>query len=322
MPLPEDFYQPPVLFRNPHLHTIFPVLFRKVPCVEYERYRLETSDGDFTDLDFLKREGSETLLLLLHGLEGSSRSKYIRAMAALAAKNGMDAAAMNLKGCSGEANRKPGSYHSGKTDDLHEILLWLEENTSYKKVLLAGFSLGGNIVLKYLGEYADLVPSCVRAAAAVSVPCHLAGAAALAKAENRCYMNTFLKTLKQKALFKIEKFNLSMEISTIKRAKNFFDFDNAYTAPVHGFRNAEEYWKKSSSLHYLNAIERPVLLINALDDPFLSPSCFPFAEAQKSNYLHLLATRYGGHLGFSGKFPVSGTYWHEDRIFSFFHQLL
>lgn len=293
---------------NGHVHTIFPVLLRPQPVVKYERSRLEISDGDFVDLDW-SCAGHKRLVLIVHGLEGNSRRKYVLGMAVQAHKHGFDVLAMNLRGCSGEPNRKLAMYHSGWTLDLHEILVMLHKQYSYLSVDLIGFSLGGNIILKYLGESASLIPPLVRRAMVFSVPCDLEDAArALARPQCRIYNWYLLSQLRQKVMHKHRLFPGLVDVNGLQQIRSFQDFDDRYTAPWHGFRNALDYWHQSSCKQFLPKIMHPTCVVNALDDPFLGPQCYPFAEARNNKNLCLLVPPTGGHVGFLG---TKNQYWSE-----------
>lgn len=285
----------------------------------YKRIRVETWDHDFIDLDF-STTGSNTLVLLIHGLEGSSESKYMISAANELNAIGYDTVSFNLRGCSGEDNRLLQTYHSGKTEDVDFIVNYLLEHYDYEKLMIVGYSLGGNLTLKYLGEYADRVPDKVVSGIAVSVPVDLASSGKLmATLKNKIYMEEFLKTLRQKVLLKAEKFpEFNINKDKLFKAKAFKDFDELYTAPVFGFDSPEDYWVKASSKPYLLKIKKPCLLITSLDDPFLSEECYPYKEAESSDFFHLLVTKYGGHVGFISGFRQQDNRWLEQRIIQFF----
>lgn len=311
MPILESAYQPGLLHRQAHLSTIVPNKLRKVSGVSYQRERIELSDGDFVDLDF-SSIGSDTLVIILHGLEGNSDRAYAKGMVKMAHSSSWDAAVFNQRGCSGEANRLLSAYHSGKSEDLHEVIQLILKTNGYSKIMLVGFSLGGNITLKYLGENPWRVPREIVRAVAISVPIHLESSAyELAKRKNWVYMHRFLKTLKAKTIEKISRFpDCGMSVDEVRSCRNFIDFDNLYTAPIHGFKNAQDYWTQCSSKQFLNDIKVPTLLINAQNDPFLSPECFPTEVAEKSHTLHLLSPKHGGHVGFGGA-TKNGMTWAE-----------
>jgi predicted alpha/beta-fold hydrolase len=285
----------------------------------YERIRLETDDGDFLDLD-LSKVGSDTLVILTHGLEGSSDREYMSAMVNEVNANNWDTLAINLRGCSGVPNNLYASYHSGKSDDLKRVVNYVLVNYSYNSILLIGYSLGGNITLKYVGEEGDNIHPTIKAAAAVSVPIMLHDSAnQLAKRENWIYMNRFVRKLSPKLKEKITRFpqdDLSPKV--IKKMKTFYDFDSLYTAPAHGFASAEDYWERSSSRPFIKNIKVPTLLINAKDDPFLADNCYPYQEAENNPNFYLLTPEHGGHVGFMTRIFEKGSYWHEKEIMNFF----
>jgi predicted alpha/beta-fold hydrolase len=303
------------------LNTIVPALFRR-SILDYKRERIETPDHDFLDLDF-SSIGSSTAVVILHGLEGSTTNASLKGLAKAINKQGWDAIGFNQRSCSGEANRLETFYHFGKSDDLNLVINHINNTCNYENILLVGYSLGGNIVLKYMGE-TQWDKTNVTAGAAISVPCALGDSAyRVGKWYNKVYMVSFLKTLKQKVLDKcLEHPQMSIDKKQLVKAKNFEDFDNAYTAPIHGFKNANHYWDQSSSKPFLPTITLPTLLINAQDDPFLTPSCFPYKEAEESAFLHLETPKKGGHVGFVSTTGINGVYWHETRIIKFLAEQL
>jgi predicted alpha/beta-fold hydrolase len=268
------------------------------------------------DLDWQK-QNSENLLVLFHGLEGSSQSQYIKGMSTYFSSRGWDVCAVNFRSCSGEMNSLLRSYHSGATEDIDAALNHILNNRSYTKVFTGGFSLGGNMLLKYLGEKKYQIPVMLKAAFAFSVPCDLAASSLeIAKPSNYIYMHRFLKSLGQKMVYKASQFEGSMDISTLSQMKNFHEFDDHFTAPMHGFLNSADYYEKCNSLQFLPGISVPTLFVNALNDPFLTPSCFPKSLANQHEYLFLETPPYGGHVGFAEAFP-NGNYWSEQRAYTF-----
>ena len=288
---------------------------------DYERKRITTWDQDFIDLDF-SFVGSDTLVLLIHGLEGSSESKYMVSATSELNKAGIDTVCFNLRGCSGEDNLLLSTYHSGKTEDVDFVVKYLLHHYTYKKLVIIGYSLGGNLTLKYMGEYADRVPAKVKAAIAVSGPIDLASSGReMSTLKNKIYMEEFLKTLRLKVLEKAHKFpEYKLDKSALFKAKIFKDFDALYTAPVFGFNSPEDYWEKASSKPYLPFIKKPTVLITSLDDPFLSKECYPYEEANKSEHFFLEATRYGGHVGYISSFKQKDNRWLEQRMLEFIDQ--
>ncbi|MGI9533292.1 YheT family hydrolase [Lutimonas sp.] len=310
-------YDPTLAFKSKHFNTIYRTLFHKIP-VKFDRKRMETRDGDFMDIDF-STVGSEKLFIIIHGLEGSSSSKYVTAMTHIANQNGYDVAAVNLRGCSGETNRHLYSYHSGKTDDLDELINYLDQIGVYQLFHIVGYSLGGNMLLKYLGEDRKKYSPKLASGTGVSVPCDLKGSSeTIAKFWNMVYMQRFLISLKKKTLIKMEQFpEVGLDKNAILNSKNFLDFDNYFTAPVNGFEDAEDYWKRNSCRQFLHGIQTPSLLITSVDDPFLSSSCIPLEEAKNNDFFHLEMTNFGGHVGYNSNFENGSGYWLEKRIIDF-----
>jgi len=310
----QSTYRPIYLLSNKHINTIVPSVFRRV-VIKYNRERLTTLDNDFIDLDYSSKK-SKTITLILHGLEGSSNSSNVKGIVKVINQNNWDAVVFNFRGCSGIPNNLLSAYHSGKTDDLDFVVKHLQK--SYEEIFLVGFSLGGNIILKYLGEKHESIRA-IKKAVTISVPCDLKSSAIqMEKLSNKVYMNRFLKTLKNKVFSKCKihtEHFINLEL--IKNAKTFSDFDNEYTAPIHGFRTANNYWKVNSSKQFLKSSVTPTLLINALDDPFLTKKCFPFEIANASKTLFLETPKKGGHMGFLSKTGINGIYWHEQRVIDF-----
>lgn len=297
---------------------MFRTLFSTVKQV-YTRERLELSDGDFMDIDMNIVEGSETIAILFHGLEGSSESKYMLAASKYLEQHGITTLSVNFRGCSGEDNRIYTSYHSGKTEDIEAVVSHVVQKFPEKNIVLIGYSMGGNMLLKYLGEQDKSIISQIKVAIAVSVPCDLeSSSSALSLPRNRIYIKRFLRTLKKKAFEKLDKYpDAPLNREKIAACTNFTQFDDMYTAPSNGFKNAQDYWNKCSCLNSLDSIKIPTLLINAKDDTFLTPSCFPITQAEKHEYLHLEMPELGGHVGFNSKIGSQNGFWLEHRILQF-----
>jgi predicted alpha/beta-fold hydrolase len=294
MPVIPSEFTPPHFLRNGHAQTILPVLFpRRVPLA-FTRERLDLDDGDFLDLDWA-RHGNRRLAILLHGLEGSSTQTYIRGMATalLAAK--WDVLAWNFRGCSGEPNRLLRTYHSGETDDLRAVIA--RAAADYPRMALIGFSLGGNVLLKYLGERPP--HPAIASAAAICAPIDLAACAGKLDREwtNSIYLRRFLVSLAAKIEEKARIFP-ELDASGVRRLRSFQAFDDRYTGPMHGFRDAVDYWTRSSARQFLPRITAPTLLLSPRNDPFLAPEAFPWEEAQANPHLFLEAPESGGHVGF------------------------
>lgn len=307
VPLPD--YQCPWFLPGAHLQTAWPSLFRRPPRPAYRRERISTHDDDFLDLDWLQ-SGQPRLAIISHGLEGDSQRHYVVGMAQALFAGGWDVLAWNFRGCSGEINRQPRFTHNGATDDLAAVVEWALAQHAYEQVVLVGFSMGGNLSLVYLGKEADQVPDRVSGAICFSVPCDLAAASErLAEQGNTLYMKRFLRLMGKKIVLQAARYPDLFPCDDYHTFKTFRDFDNRYTAPLHGFRDAHDYWQQCSSLRYLADIRVPVWIVNALNDPFLSPSCSPGAESHGNARVRLLAPRQGGHCGFVT--PGRGPYWSE-----------
>jgi hypothetical protein len=312
MPLVPSSYRAPAHLRGGHWQTIIPALLRRAPFITTRRERLELPDGDFLDLDWAA-DGRERLAILSHGLEASSKAPYIQGMAAALRDRGWDVLAWNCRGCGGEANRLPRAYHSGASEDLHEVVRHALSVHPAGKIDLVGFSLGGNMTLKYLGERE--LPERLHRAVAFSVPCDLAcSSARLGEAANRIYMERFLRSLRTKIREKHARFPGRIDLAGLREVRDFRGFDDRFTAPLHGFRDAADYWARSSSRPFLSRIPIPALLVNAANDPFLGPACFPREEAAASATFHLEIPDEGGHCGF----PSGGSEsWAERRAAEF-----
>ncbi len=309
-------YRPPLFFNHGHLQTIYPNFFRRVSGVGYLRERISTPDGDFLDLDRAPVEAAR-VAIVAHGLEGNSTRPYVLGMVRALNRHGWDAVVWNFRGCSGEPNQKVRFYHSGDTPDLHTVLTHVLQSGRYEKSALIGFSLGGNVILKYLGERALELNPTIGAAVVFSVPCDLASSARkMAGLENRIYMKRFLRMLHEKVRAKMDRFPGEIDDRGFSRMRTFQDFDERYTAPLHGFKSAEDYWERSSSKPFLARIAVPTLLVNALDDPFLALACYPYQEALANPFLFLETPQSGGHVGFVS-FDRSGEYWSESRALEF-----
>lgn len=310
-------YSNPKLLFNGHFQTIIPALFRKISQIDYTRERITTPDNDFLDLDwsFAQNIKSKQLVILTHGLEGNSNSKYILGMNKAFNDVSIDTLSWNMRSCSGEMNKQLRFYHSGATDDLELVIE--HASKQYDEIFLIGFSLGGNLMLKYLGTKSNLIlDTKISKAAAFSVPCHLASSAeTLAKKSNKIYLKRFLKSLKNKIKEKSILLPNELNIDNIENIKDFFEFDDRYTAPIHGFENANDYYFKNSSIHVLSQISIPTLLINAQNDPFLDTECFPFEQAFDSDKFYFEAPLHGGHCGFS--LSNSDINWAEKRAIEF-----
>jgi uncharacterized protein len=313
MPVLVSRFRPPFFLCNGHVQTVLATLLPAESSVELQRERLELSDGDFLDLGWV-RKGANRLAILSHGLEGSSDARYIRGMAARLNAAAWDVLVWDFRGCSQESNRLPRLYHSGETGDLGAVIDFAANR--YSLISLVGFSLGGNLILKYLGE-SNPHPAIV-SAAAISAPLDLA---ATARGLDRhwskeIYRRSFIKSLIAKVETKAARFPDKFDVTGIRTIQTFEEFDDRYTAPIHGFRDAADYWAKTSARQYLDRITVPTLILNAADDPLLTPESLPVPEAERNPCLFLEMPKSGGHLGFIDL--VHGIEpWSERRVIEF-----
>ncbi len=300
--------------------TIFGPLFRPGPRVPLRRERWELSDGDFVDVDRMDGPAGAPLLVALHGLEGSSSAHYIRGLLFEARARGWRGLALNFRGCSGDMNRLVRSYHSGETGDLHELVRRVQGEA--ERIVIAGCSLGGNVLVKWLGEQGDATPRQIRAAAAVSVPFDLALCAQTLDSKGfwrRVYRTRFLRTLKRKSLQKLARFPGAADEGLVRGARTLVAFDDALTARVHGFADADDYYAKSSSAGFVPGVRVPLLLLSAEDDPFIPARCIP-RVANPSVTLEVWP--HGGHLGFVEGPPWRPRFYAERRAVEFLAQHL
>lgn len=320
MPILNTTYKPKFYFKNGFFSTVYSGLIRQVKSPNQKRERITLIDGDFIDLDWsFSKEKTNKLIIVLHGLEGDAQRPYMIGTAKLFNGNGVDAVCVNFRGCSGEDNLKYRSYHSGATDDLIDIINHIISTKNYSEIYLKGFSLGANIILKYLGEDYN-IPKQIKAAIAISVPCYLSGSCnELHKFNNVLYHDRFKKHLIKKLKAKQKKFPNLISDKEIKSIKTLKDFDDVYTSKAHGFKDASEYYEKCSSLQGLQNIKIPTLIINALNDSFLSPECYPVKEAKANPNLYLEMPNYGGHVGFIDK---KNCYYNEKRALEFTKSML
>lgn len=318
MPIIEhsSYDQRPYYFRNGHLETILPSFFRKVKGFDYSRERITTPDDDFLDLDWL-RSGNHKVVILSHGLEGSSERHYVRSCAKYFHEHGWDVLAWNYRSCSGEMNRQLRLYHHGVTDDYETIVNQAIE--AYEEIALIGFSMGGSTTLKFLGEQGGSVHSKIKAAAVFSVPCNLWNSAeALVRKENRFYKRRFLRKLKNKVKAKAELWPDHIDVSELDQIKTFEVFDEYYTAPLHGFKDAHDFYTTSTSDRVYPRIQTPALIVNAKNDPLLGDKCYPVELAKSNGFLYLETPLYGGHVGFSLKGKKHS--WMDERALEFIRQ--
>jgi uncharacterized protein len=310
-----SIYTPPRFLFSAHLETIFPALMRRVSLKPYTRERIETADNDFLDLDWLL-QGSQKLVIISHGLEGNSQRAYIKGMAKVFFDNGYDVLAWNYRGCSEEMNQQLRFYHSGATDDLNVVTNHAIDKKGYAEIYLIGFSLGGNVTLKFLGEQQPRNE--IRKAVAISVPMHLQSSCEkISQRGNWIYSNRFLKSLKAKVIKKAQ-YVKGLDVSGIDKIKTLKEFDDRYTAPLHGYKDAIDYYNRCSAINFLSGINIPTLIVNTLNDPFLSKECFPTEQVKDHPSVKLEILLRGGHVGFT-QFNKNGLYWSEQRAFDFIH---
>ena len=319
MPLVETSnYKAPIHLRNGHVSTIIPSLFKKANDPGYERERLELEDGDFLDIDWLKVPDSEKAVVISHGLEGSSSRYYVINAAKYFHQHGWNVLAWNYRSCSGTMNRNLRLYHHGVTDDLGAIVNHAINN-NYSNVALLGYSMGGSTTLKYLGEQNTEVNPLIKAAAVFSVPCNLWNSAEmLLKRSNLIYKRRFLNKLKKKVIAKADQYPEDLDISNIENLNTFHELDTRFTAPLHGFKDAYDFYQTSTCDRVIENIKVPALIVNALNDPLLGQKCYPVELAKSHHYVFLEMPKTGGHVGF----PLPGNQhsWSEIRALEFINQ--
>jgi predicted alpha/beta-fold hydrolase len=313
-------YRAPWWLPDGHSQTIYARALGRRYRVPYRRERWETPDGDFVDLDWLDgASGGSKLIVLFHGLEGDSQSHYALSLMAIAARRGWRGVVPHFRGCSGEANRLSRSYHSGDSREIDWILRRLKAEHSRAEICVVAISLGGNMVLKWLGEAGSAAAEVVESAAAVSTPFDLVAAAGELDSgiKRMLYTEHFLRSMRPKALAKIAAHDLPIDPRAVRASFTFRQFDDLFTAPIHGFRGALDYWRSCSSKRWLKEIKIPTLLINAQNDPFLPASALP-RPGDASAMVSLEFPRTGGHVGFvAGKFP-GHLEWLPRRVLNFF----
>lgn len=317
--IPRSTYQTRWPFTNAHVNTIFPNLFRRIDDLPYQRETISTPDGDFLDLDWM-RNGNDRLLIGMHGLEGDTQRPYLKGMFQYFQARGWDVMGVNFRSCGGRVNQRLRMYNMGESHDLALVMEHVLQ-LNYSSIVLTGFSLGGGVVLKFMGESGRYLPESVRGAVAFSVPIHLTSAnEAIARRQNFIYMLRFMRTLNVKVREKAAQFPGYLELEG-KMPKDFAGFDGRFTAPIHGYAGAEDYWHSCSSLHFLPNVQRPTLIINAADDTFLAPPCFPREFADQHDLVYLEVPENGGHCGFYSP-QKDGSYWHERRAYQFIQEQL
>jgi len=306
-------YSPPALLFNQHLETIFPALVRKVKGIAYRRERIFTPDEDFLDLDWLE-QNSDQLVIISHGLEGNTQRAYIKGMARAFFNENFDVLTWNFRGCSEELNWQLRFYHSGATDDLDLVVKHAASTNRYKAIYLIGFSLGGNLTLKYLGEQGNKLNPLVQKGVTFSVPLDL-HASCKVISQYTLYSRRFVRSLKKKVIEK-SKLRPELSIKGIGKIKTLLEFDDAYTAPLHHFHGAVDYYDKCSSIHFIEGIDVPTLIVNAENDPFLEHAINQNPVLHRNPHVQFETTTHGGHVGFT-LFNQNGLYWSELRALNF-----
>lgn len=314
MQVSNSAFKPAWWLRSPHLQTLWPVLFKKRHKLELKNEQVELEDGDFIDLCWSKKTSGKSVLVL-HGLEGNINSHYINGILNRLEQSGYKPVLMHFRGCSGRVNRLARAYHSGETGDLAYIVEYINKVTGDYPHAAVGYSLGGNVLLKWLGETGEKNP--LKKAVAVSVPFRLHDAAErLQHGVSKIYRQHLLVALRKTYIekFKILKSPLNVDVTQLK---SFWDYDDKVTAPLHGFSGAQEYYDKCSSRQFLKSINVPTRIIHSSDDPFMFKSTVP-GEEELNNNIDFLLTKSGGHVGFvSGSSLLKTDYWSEDKIIEF-----
>jgi predicted alpha/beta-fold hydrolase len=314
-------FVPPRLLRDGDAQTIFANLWRPRPGPAVVRVRWELDDGDFLDVDRAAGPTPDApVAVLCHGLEGSSVAPYLRGLAGALVGRGLAVAALNFRTCGGEPNRLPRSYHSGETGDLGDVVRRLVAERPGRPVVVAGFSLGGNVVTKWLGENGDGLPPEVRGGAAVSVPFDLAACQRRIDGPGRLmwiYRERFMRRLRRKAAIKVRQFPGLFDAPALARATTFAEYDQLMTAPAHGFDSRDDYYQRCSAGRFIDGIRRPYLAISAADDPMVPADSLPVAAAEANPAVRLVVTSHGGHTGFVDGTPLRPGFWAERSVADF-----
>ena len=322
MPLVQSSNYPklPWYYGGQHGQTIIPGAFRKVKGVDYQRERLPLSDGDFVDIDWIDK-GSKNLAILTHGLEGDSNRQYVRGMAKFFAQKNWDVAAWMCRSCSGEMNKAKRLYYHGEIGDINEVIQHAIDKGNYNRVILIGFSMGGNISMKYLGVNGTNIPSEIDRCIVFSAPCDLeSGARVLDRPDNWLYKWRFMRYLKTKIAKKVEQYPDFADLEGFKKIKVWRDFDELFSAPINKFEDAAAFYADASAKNFMAGITIPTLLVNAKNDPILTPECSPLELCSSHPFVYLERPEQGGHCGF----PLAGQEfnWAEYRAWDFVNQSL
>jgi uncharacterized protein len=307
-------FRPLLGIRNSHFQTLWPGLMRRIPDIAYQRERIETPDDDFLDIDWL-RTGNKRLVILTHGLEGSTNSQYMLGTAKIFEQHGWDVLAWNCRSCSGEMNRAFRLYYHGDTKDITTVVQYALQQ-GYTQIAMIGFSMGANITMKYLGTLGSTAPVEIGAAVAFSAPCDLkSGAEVLDRWDNWLYKRQFINDLAKKVQIKNERYPGRIDPAKLKLVRTWCDFDEWFSAPMCGYANADAFYRDSSSRYFIEGIRVPTLLVNALNDPILTPDCFPIDIAHAQDHFWLEMPEQGGHCGFMEQGQVFS--WAERRALRF-----
>lgn len=322
-----NLFTPAFLLKNRHIQTLYSSLFRKIPTHNFDIERFELSDGDFIECYWYNKRDerrSRPIVLLFHGLTGSYKSPYILGTMRELDKNGYDSVVVHFRSSSGIMNIKPNSYHSGKTDDAMEFIESLQDKYTRSKIFAIGYSLGGNVLLKLLGELSDASP--ITAAISISAPLQLdVCSKQMNRGFSKFYQHLLLKDLNNSLEKKYKthdmKSLINLDKKDVKKLSTFLEFDDAYTAPIHGFASAQDYYTKSSSKQFLKHIKTKTLVIHSLDDPFTTPKILPKKDEIPLN-VKLEVYPHGGHVGFIEGSFLKPKYWLEERIVNYFNEFI
>ena len=315
-----ESFRPQYLLRSGHLQTLFSVSRKLSEPVRYRKERIETLDNDFLDLNWLSNNNLK-IAVLCHGLEGHSHTPYMKGMAIELKNAGWDVLAWNYRSCSKEINRTNKMYNAGETADLDRVLNHIINKKKYDQIALVGFSLGANLVLRFLYDHQSKYSNYLSACIAISCPLDLMSSSLrLSKGLSLIYTKKFLSALKKKVIKKEKQFPDQYKSIYFDQINNFIDFDTHFTAPIYGFKDATDFYRQKSSINILPRITLPTLIINSLDDPFLGEECFPLELIDSNDKISFEITKYGGHTGFIKNF--NSTYsWAEKRSVSFLNKL-
>lgn len=310
-------FKPAYGLSNPHLQTLLPSLIHSKTNINLFHQTFELDDGDFLDLSWTEKpNNNKPIVIIFHGLEGSKNSPYVKSIMPALKQHGWTGLLMHFRGCSGRANRLPRSYHSGETEDAKVLIKWIQNTYPQSPLAAIGFSLGGNILLKLQAELGITSP--FKAAVSICAPLVLASCAKrLDSGFSKTYQTHLINRMKRSLLIKAEKFDfknlINLDTRKINQLKNFYQFDDLVTAPLHGFKNADDYYSKSSSRQLLYKIHKPTLIIQTLDDPFMTADVIP-DESELSEHTQLELSQFGGHIGFISGSVFKPIFWLEQRI--------